>query len=65
MSDTTGLPRPLRDADLLQLIREADRLYLMEKTSGPILIELHYDEGTPRKFKVKAERSGALKVPAA
>lgn len=65
MSDTAGLPRPLRDADLLRAIREGDQLYLMNKTSGPLVIELHYEEGSPKKFKVKAEQSGSLKAPAA
>lgn len=55
-----GIPRPLRDGDLLAEIRELDRQYLDGGYSGPLVIELHYDKGNPAKGKVRGEKTFPL-----
>ena len=58
----SDLPRPLRDARLLGLIRGLDGMYDYEKRVGSIVVEVHYDsQGAPSKAWVQARLQLDLK----
>jgi hypothetical protein len=49
-----GIPRPLRDARLLGLIRGLDGMYACEKRVGSVVVKIHYDnQGEPSKAWVQ------------
>ena len=54
------IPRPLRDVTLLSQIRALDEAYRLTGHTGPMVIELHYAQGSPRKAKVRSEQDFAI-----
>lgn len=57
MSD---VPRPLRDVSLLAQIKALDESYRLSSHTGPMVIELHYAQGAPRKAKVRSEQDFSI-----
>lgn len=58
MSD---LPRPLRDAGLVEAIRTKDAEFAKAKRAGSLTIVVHYDrDGVPRKAKTVIEYEHVL-----
>lgn len=49
------LPRFLRDAKLLARLKAADEEYEQTKTTGPLVIEAHYQDGRAQKAKLRMD----------